>query len=97
MYSTVEGLLDKVHTQLQADNPFKVGDSANSIKFNEFLTKLAKLKEGNTPFTLILDDPLANCFMYNPFSPEADPQLIVEDYERTEEQNDDLGISDMNV
>lgn len=60
-----------------------------------FLAKLNELKEGNKPFTLILDDPLSNCFIYNPIAPEEDPQIQVEVYDRTEEQNDDLGISDM--
>lgn len=60
-----------------------------------FLAKLNELKEGNKPFTLILDDPLSNCFIYNPTAPEEDPQIQVEVYDRTEEQNDDLGISDM--
>ena len=42
-----------------------------------------------------MDDPLANCFIYNPNAPEDDPQIEVEIYDRTEEQNEDLGINDM--
>lgn len=96
LYTTIEGLIDKIYEQLERDNPFGQGDSAESKKFMELLEKLKNLSEGKTPFTLILNDALANQFMYNPFAPEDDPQLTIEDYERTEEQNDELGISQMN-
>ena len=69
MYSTVEGLLDQTLTHLKDSNPFSKGDSTDCAKFDEFLAKMEKLKEGNTPFTLILDDPLSNCFIYNPIAP----------------------------
>ena len=61
------------------------------------IENLKQLKEGNEKFTLILDDPLSNCFIYNPNAPNDDPQIEVTVYERTKEQDDDLGISDMNV
>jgi len=44
-----------------------------------------------------LDDPLANCFIYNPSAPEDDPKIEVEVYDRTAEQDEDLGIADMRV
>lgn len=55
------------------------------------------LAAGETPFTFILDDPLSNCFIYNPTAPVDDPQIDVEVYDRTAEQNEDLGITDMVV
>lgn len=94
MYTTVEGMLDKIITHLDDTNPFR-GDSATNNDFQVFMAKLMELKEGNKPFTIILDDPLSNCFIYNPYAPKDDPQLSVEVYERTDEQNDDLGITDM--
>jgi len=97
MYTTVEGLLVKTLEHLQEANPFGAGDSATNAKFIEFLEKLAELSQGKKPFTLILDDPLSNCFIYNEFAPKDDPKCQIEIYERTEEQNDDLGINDMNV
>ena len=97
MYTTIEGLLDQTITKMTESNPFGSGDSAQGRKWLEFLEKLKGLKEGNTPFTLILDDPLSNCFIYNPNAPDEDPQIEVTVYERTQEQDDDLGISDMNV
>jgi zinc finger protein ZPR1 len=44
-----------------------------------------------------LDDPLSNSYIQNIFAPDEDPQLSIEYYERTEEQNEELGLSDMNV
>lgn len=48
-------------------------------------------------FTIILDDPAGNCFIYNKNAPDADPQITIDEYDRTEEQNDELGITHMNV
>ena len=47
------------------------------------MKKLTALKDGEEKFTIILDDPLSNCFIYNPNAPEDDPQIKVEVYERT--------------
>lgn len=49
------------------------------------------------PFTVIIDDPLANSFIQNLNAPDPDSQLEIEDYDRTEEQDNELGISDMRV
>lgn len=63
MYTTVEGLLDKIITHLEEVNPFGRGDSDTNIVFMEFIDKLKSLMNGDKPFTLILDDPLSNCFI----------------------------------
>ena len=95
MYTTVEGLLDKIITNMEESNPFGKGDSAQDNKYMELMGKLKDMKSGKTTFTLELDDPLSNCFIYNPNAPNDDPQINISVYERTQEQNDDLGISDM--
>jgi zinc finger protein len=46
-------------------------------------------------FTLILDDPVSNSYLQNLNAPEPDPDMEIVEYERTQEQNDELGISDM--
>lgn len=61
----------------------------------KFLDSLEDLKNFKRPFTVILDDALSNCFIYNPYAPEADPQVEVTVYDRTWEQNEELGINDM--
>lgn len=60
MYSTIEGLLVKIHDQLEQDNPFKTGDSGESRKFKELLGKIKELQGGKKKFTLVMDDGLAN-------------------------------------
>lgn len=97
MYTTVEGLLDKIYEHLDSSNPFGAGDSAANEKFMSFLGQLKQMKDGTKNFTFVLDDPLSNCFIYNPNAPQDDPQIKVEIYERTWEQNEELGINDMNV
>ena len=37
MYTTIEGLLDKIITNLRDSNPFGVGDSDTNTKYLEFL------------------------------------------------------------
>jgi zinc finger protein len=74
------------------------GDSSDpndGIRFRELLAHLDSATRGESfPFTLILNDPLANVYIEGV---EGDPALAFVPYERTEEQNIDMGISDMNV
>jgi zinc finger protein len=62
-----------------------------------FIAKLKDLKDLKSSFTLIIDDALSNCFIYNPSAPEVDPRTEITVYERSYEQNEELGINDMNV
>jgi zinc finger protein len=66
VYSTIEGLLDKMLSTLVQDNPF-IGDSAptgQKSSFEIFCDRLRDLKDGLVfPFTVIMDDPLSNCFV----------------------------------
>jgi len=52
---------------------------------------------GEQEFTLILDDPVSNSYIQNIYAPDPDPNMRIEQYERTQEQNEDLGILDMKV
>jgi len=99
-YTTVEGLLGDIETQLTKFNPFALGDSSDQQQrqqMSAFLTKLKSLSEVKEPFTLILDDPLGNVFIFAPNGPDNDPQMKVERYERSWQQNEDLGLNDINV
>jgi zinc finger protein len=51
----------------------------------------------SVPFTIILDDPLANSYIQNLYAPDDDPNMITEIYERSHFQNEELGLNDMNV
>lgn len=100
LYTTVEGLIEKIIESIEEGNPFAHGDSAqddNRRKLAQFLDSMKALKSGNVPFTLIIRDPLANSFIYNPFAPNDDPNLWVVKYTRSYEEDEDLGLNDMDT
>lgn len=45
--------------------------------------------------TFIMDDPAGNSYLQNLYAPDDDPQITIEEYERTYEQNEELGLNDM--
>lgn len=136
VYTTVEGILQKMYDALTQANPSSASASSSSSSrdFEDFLDKLRRMKDGDTsllPFTLVINDPLSNSFI-GPVPPTRqknlhddaivattqslvlvernDPgnnhpdnayqekhNLIVEEYERTLEQNESLGLNDMNT
>jgi zinc finger protein len=98
-YTTVEGILEDIYNQLTESNPFQLGDSAEESdnKFKTWLEEFHNLKSCTKPFTLIIDDPLGNVFIHNPHFPKDDPAMTIEIYERTFEQNEELGLNDINT
>ncbi|XP_021754038.1 zinc finger protein ZPR1-like [Chenopodium quinoa] len=101
MVTTVEGLVTKICESLERVHGFTFGDSLEEgrkekwIDFNARLNKLLSLKE---PWTLIIDDALANSFVAPATDDfENDDQLKIEDYERTVEQNEEFGLNDMDT
>ena len=46
---------------------------------------------------VILDDPAGNSYLQNVYAPEADPELEIVHYDRDFEQNEELGLNDINV
>lgn len=98
-FTTIEGLLTQVKEQLQRTNPFVIGDSSKDntrTKMDEFCARLQRVITGETlNVHLILDDPTGNSFMQNVYAPEQDPEMTVEHYERSFEQNEYLGLNDM--
>lgn len=140
LYTTIEGLMNKLHDRLKAANPFGVGDSASKHhigndgdateggksfsgmspvqrKYAELLQSLSDMQHGKLlPFTLVISDPLSNSFV-GPIPRDAirlalqaekddsracydcyiDSGMVIEEYERSNDQNDILGLSDMKV
>lgn len=96
-FTTVEGLLVAIKEQLTAANPFAVGDSAAAETRSAFAAWLGRLDAAlaaeRPAFTLVLDDPTGNSYVQNVYAPDVDPQLTVTPYERTAQQDDELGIS----
>jgi zinc finger protein len=96
MYTTVEGVIEKLIQNIN-EIPFSHGDSNEDNSLAGFIQKLKNLVNERQQFTLIIDDSLSNSFISSPYFPEADPRLEKHEYERTWEQNEELGINDMKV
>ena len=106
-FTTVEGLLTQVRDQLHGqifdlgndDEAISGGDSMGTTtrqKWDSFFGKLNSAILGELEFSVILDDPLASSYV-GPCGKdiEEDPQITKEDYERTAEEMEDLGLNDM--
>ncbi|OIV93319.1 hypothetical protein TanjilG_23091 [Lupinus angustifolius] len=99
--TTVEGLITKISESLERVHGFTFGDSLQEDRKNKWLdfsTRLTKLLSLEEPWTLILDDALANSFVA-PATDDlaADKQLTFEEYERSWEQNEELGLNDIDT
>lgn len=64
-------------------------------KWFEFFTSLELATKGGMKFTVVLRDPLAGSYVQSLCAPNPDPQIHSEEYERTEEEEDDLGLRDI--
>jgi zinc finger protein len=75
------------------------GDSISEeekTRWKEFFASLDEAIKGNRVFTLILTDPLASSYVQSLAGPEEnDANLTVEEYERTDEEEEELGLKDM--
>lgn len=99
--TTIEGLITKISENLERVHGFTFGDSLDDTKrskWQEFTTRLNKLLSLEEPWTLIIDDALANSFVA-PATDDIkdDHQLSFEEYERSWEQNEELGLNDMDT
>jgi len=96
-FTTVEGLIEDIKDDL-SKNTFFFGDSADQQekeKYQKFIDGLSKLTSLEEPFTIILDDPLSNSYVQDLCIPDPDPNLTVEEYDRSWDQNEELGLNDM--
>ncbi|KAK6931945.1 Zinc finger, ZPR1-type [Dillenia turbinata] len=99
--TTVEGLITKISENLGRVHAFTFGDSLDEFKksrWQNFRTRLEKLLNLEETWTLIIDDALANSFVA-PITDDMkdDNQLSFEEYERSWEQNEELGLNDMDT
>ncbi|KAJ9475296.1 Zinc finger protein ZPR1 [Pseudozyma hubeiensis] len=97
-FTTLEGLLQQVYDELSERVLMRGDSSERAATFEGFLGKLKSVISCETlPYTVILDDPLANSYIQNPYAPDPDEQIVEELYTRDYEQNEDLGLNDINV
>ncbi|XP_038221373.1 zinc finger protein ZPR1 [Zerene cesonia] len=97
-FTTAEGIIRAFIDQL-GNAPALQGDSPAVAKENlqMFIAKLEEVLDCKRPITLILDDPAGNSYVQSLSDDPSkyDDGMKVEYYERTDEQNDELGINDM--
>ncbi|XP_076935701.1 zinc finger chaperone ZPR1-like [Bidens hawaiensis] len=98
LVTTVEGLVTKISESLERVHGFTFGDSLDEdrrSRWLDFRARLNKLLNIEEPWTLILDDALANSFIA-PATDDIkdDRQLTFDEYERSWEQNEELGLND---
>ena len=103
-FTTVEGLLTQIRDDLKAqifdigDGAGAGGDSIEAAKkkaWDEFFAKMDLAISGEMEYTVILEDPLSNSYVQSLCAPDPDPQLMTETYERTVEEEEELGLTDM--
>ncbi|XP_053222271.1 zinc finger protein ZPR1 isoform X2 [Podarcis raffonei] len=91
--TTIEGLIERAIEGLKQDQPFRRETHPDvAEKIEEFICKLKRLKDVDSAFTFILDDPSGNSFVENPHAPQRDEALVVTHYRRTAQQAALLGI-----
>ena len=107
-FTTVEGILTQMRRDLRAqafdladgdaELPAGTGDSMpqeSRQTWEAFFASLGEAIDGKKEFTLVLEDPLAGSYVQSLTAPERDPQIEVEDYQRTDEEEEELGLKDI--
>jgi len=108
-FTTLEGLLAQVHDDLHSrifttpstTSTHGIPPSSDSLdlesreRWSRFFEALSEAKEGKKKFTLIMEDPMGASYLQNLYAPDPDPSITVEEYERSEEQEEELGLRDM--
>merc|ERR1719477_82019 len=96
-FTTLEGLLHNIHDDL-ASNPFLMGDAVQRDQkrpIDKLLGDINKIIDGSLSAHIIMCDPTGNSYLQNIYAPDDDPEMTVEEYERTFEENEELGLNDM--
>lgn len=98
-FTTVEGLLSQIRDDLRA-SVFDAGDSisdsmpADKMRtWTQFFEQLDKALNVEFEFTIVMQDPIGGSFCQ--ILGDADENVWHEEYERTAEEEDDLGLADM--
>jgi len=100
-FTTLEGLLNQIYEELD-EKVFAKGDSAKkggseASGMEAFLINLKKVMDVSMPFSVVLDDPLSNSYIQNLYAPDDDPNMDMLVYDRSHDQNEELGLNDIQV
>ncbi|XP_055373193.1 zinc finger protein ZPR1 [Condylostylus longicornis] len=96
-FTTIEGILCGMKEQLQGNTiPFRdSADEETKEKLNQFIKNIDRVINLDIPATLILDDPAGNSYIQSLADDKPDEKLKIHHYERSFEQNEELGLNDM--
>ena len=104
-FTTVEGLVTQIRDDLKR-SIFDVGEddiSTDSMpsdtkqEWGTFFAQLGKAVRGEIQYTILMEDPLGNsyCQLLDLDESGNDPKVKTQEYERTEEEENELGLADM--
>jgi zinc finger protein len=69
--------------------------TGEKAKWDAFFAKLDDAISGKIKFSITLEDPMASSYVQDLCSPAKDEQIFTEEYTRTEEEEEELGLKDM--
>ena len=98
-FTTIEGIIVATKEQLTSCTAF-TGDSAEKSteqRMSKFIEKLNEVLNNKREITIVLDDPAGNSYVQSLSDTGCDEGLKITKYDRTFEQNDELGLNDMRV
>lgn len=99
-FTTVEGIIAAMKEQLSSSTPL-TGDSSDSEtvkRMEAFIVRLEEVLTGKKKITLILNDPAGNSYVQSLSDNDGpDDRLKITKYDRSFEQNEELGLNDMKV
>lgn len=91
--TTVESIINRSIAGLQQDQVLRrIQHPEVAEQIDAFVSKLEELKLVQTPFTIIFEDISGNSRVENPNAPNPDPQCSMTHFNRTQEQNHELGM-----
>lgn len=91
--TTVEGILDRSIAGLEQDQVLRrIQHPEAATQIDAFCDQLRKLRLGEKPFTIAIEDISGNCFIENPKAPHPDHQLTEAHFKRRPEQDKLLGV-----
>lgn len=91
--TTVEGVIDRAIIGLEQDQVVRrIQHPEAAAQIDEFCDSLRKLKLGEKPFTIVIEDISGNSFVENPKAPHPDHQLTETHFRRTADQDKLLGV-----
>ncbi len=101
-FTTVEGLLTQVRNDLHSQIFEAAGGdslvSSDKGQWDIFFEGIDAAIKGDKKFTVILTDPFASSFVQALVEPPTpDPKIQKKNYERTAEEEEELGLSDMKL